>query len=766
MKVSRSAGFVIASVALIGAVVLTVAFLFYEVLFSYPATTEALDANTKLLLHMDGSNGSTVFTDSSLTPKTMTAFGNAQITTAQSKFSGASGVFDGTGDYLTTPASADFSFGTGNFTVDFWVRKNGTQSAAGIVGTRNAATSTNWSLEVLSDKVWVVRDNIAVFGAANSLSNLTWTHVALVRFGNTLTLYQDGVSQGSVSVTGQTWNSGDGVLVVGRNQSDVNANYLNGWLDEMRITKGVALWTSGFTPPDAPDTGSGTPSAPGTPTFTTVTQTSMRVNWTAAPGASNYKIERCAGVGCSSFTQIVSGVSALYYDDSGLSAGTSYSYRIRGTNASGDGTYSGTGTQVTGATPGTPGTPTFSSVTAVSMRVNWTAASGASSYKIERCVGAGCSIFTQLATGISTLYFDDAALTPSTSYSYRVRATNAQGDGSYSGTGSQSTAASGGGAAIPITGWAWSDTIGWIDLNCSNLGVCGSNSFGLSADTVNGTLSGYAWSDNVGWISANSSDLSGCPSAPCTATLGASALSGWLKAVSGGSAQSGGWDGYIALSDTDTGDGFSYGVSYGAGNFSGYGWGSTNVGWVDFSLAHTTYNTCTPSTTYTCSDSVTIVRTVTTAECQTTVTSPYIMCVAPQFCSTGSPVCITPEPTPEPGAGGLTGNLTVKPNLVGLNGTTTVYWAVNNVQVNSCAVTADDGSSSWSGEYSATSTCPTKYATGCTSLPIVKQTTFRLSCLDFDGNNYVETATVNLVPIFEENCNTGFIHVNGQCVRP
>ena len=57
------------------------------------------------------------------------------------------------------------------------------------------------------------------------------------------------------------------------------------------------------------------------------------------------------------------------------------------------------------------------------------------------------------------------------------------------------------------TGYAWSDTIGSIDLSCENSGVCGSLPFGLSIDE-SGNISGYAWSDNVGWISANAADLS------------------------------------------------------------------------------------------------------------------------------------------------------------------------------------------------------------------------------------------------------------------
>ena len=81
-------------------------------------------SSVSLLLHMDGTNGSTLFVDSSQSPKSVTASGNAQISTTQSKFSGSSGLFDGSGDYLSIPftSGGGFDFGTSNFTVEFFTR--------------------------------------------------------------------------------------------------------------------------------------------------------------------------------------------------------------------------------------------------------------------------------------------------------------------------------------------------------------------------------------------------------------------------------------------------------------------------------------------------------------------------------------------------------------------------------------------------------------------------------------------------------------------
>lgn len=93
------------------------------------------------------------------------------------------------------------------------------------------------------------------------------------------------------------------------------------------------------------------PGAPGSPTFSNILDTSMRVNWTATTGgASSYKVERCTGSGCSNFSEIGSGITNLYLDNYSLSPGTTYSFRIRGTNGSGDSAYSFAAEQATTAT--------------------------------------------------------------------------------------------------------------------------------------------------------------------------------------------------------------------------------------------------------------------------------------------------------------------------------------------------------------------------------------------------------------------------------
>ena len=71
-------------------------------------------------MHFNGTNGSTTMTDSSKNNLTVTSNNGTAITTAQSKFGGASALFDGTNDYVTTPNNSVFDFGTNDFTIEFW----------------------------------------------------------------------------------------------------------------------------------------------------------------------------------------------------------------------------------------------------------------------------------------------------------------------------------------------------------------------------------------------------------------------------------------------------------------------------------------------------------------------------------------------------------------------------------------------------------------------------------------------------------------------
>jgi len=214
---------------------------------------------TKLLLHMDGTDGSTTFTDS--TGKTVTANGNAQIDTAQSKLGGASVLFDGDGDYLSLADSDDWNFGSGDFTVDFWVNFNALDGYKPFIGqTIDAGNYCIFYLEHLGGNNYL-RFAMGVGGvdkgnyvAPLNVATGEWHHVAYVRSGTAFKIFLDGVSQTLTVITAIGANStGDWATTLNIGYLS-NVGYLNGWLDEVRISKGVARWTADFTPPTSPYT--------------------------------------------------------------------------------------------------------------------------------------------------------------------------------------------------------------------------------------------------------------------------------------------------------------------------------------------------------------------------------------------------------------------------------------------------------------------------------------------------------------------------------
>lgn len=221
------------------------------------STATKFDTDCKLMLHMDGSDASTTFTDSSLSARSVTANGDAQIDTARSKFGGASGLFDGTGDYLSVSNNSDFDFGSGDWTIDFWAYITGSVQAYGVYSFHSGGSGWGFLLATPANAgagyIGVYNDAATQFQIANTntaLTQNTWQHIALVASSGKLYFFIDGVLQnpGGTSFTG-TFNTSSHDLRIG----DFNAaGYLwTGSLDELRVVKGTAIWTSNFTPPSS-----------------------------------------------------------------------------------------------------------------------------------------------------------------------------------------------------------------------------------------------------------------------------------------------------------------------------------------------------------------------------------------------------------------------------------------------------------------------------------------------------------------------------------
>ena len=215
-----------------------------------------LDTNTSLLLHFDGSDGSTTFTDSSLSPKTFSVVGDAQIDTAQSKFGGASGLFDGTGDYIETPDHADWILGggTGPFTIDGWIRFNSVASC----GFLNQGETANdrWNIGFTGTELSFIQKTSGLtthnMTKSWSPSSNTWYHIAFIRgwggVNDDFAFTVDGSQVGTTSNVSDNIANFASHLIVGTKWDGGVFVPFNGWMDEWRISN-VARWTANFTPP-------------------------------------------------------------------------------------------------------------------------------------------------------------------------------------------------------------------------------------------------------------------------------------------------------------------------------------------------------------------------------------------------------------------------------------------------------------------------------------------------------------------------------------
>jgi hypothetical protein len=189
-----------------------------------------------LLLHCDGTNGSTTFTDNSPSPKTVTAAGNAQVTTTAPKFGTGAMLLDGSGDYATASASADFDFGTADLTVEFFVRWTSLGALTFLfdINAQSFALRFQDGRDFLLYLGGVLQAGITVSG----LTTNTWYYIAVVRSGNSFTLYIDGDAKGTRTSSASIGSSAL-PFVIGAYATGAFFG-TPGRLDEFRITKGVA----------------------------------------------------------------------------------------------------------------------------------------------------------------------------------------------------------------------------------------------------------------------------------------------------------------------------------------------------------------------------------------------------------------------------------------------------------------------------------------------------------------------------------------------
>lgn len=219
-------------------------------------TVPTVDTYTKLLLHMDGANGGTTFNDEAGHAATVA---NATTSTTKYKFGSTSGYFNGSSAYVTFADSADWALYGADFTIDFWINPSTQTGTNGeLVVQRNTGSLTYGTYfyinnsGVISFQSWVnnvKQVDLTSASSAVSVNTNTWQHIALVRYGNAWNIYVNGTSVASATNSWAGYDYTD-PLTIGVDVLNGGAvNYYTGYMDEVRISKGIARWTSNFTPP-------------------------------------------------------------------------------------------------------------------------------------------------------------------------------------------------------------------------------------------------------------------------------------------------------------------------------------------------------------------------------------------------------------------------------------------------------------------------------------------------------------------------------------
>jgi hypothetical protein len=216
-------------------------------------------ANVELLLHGNGSHGSTVILDSSKNGFTPSAIGgNASISTAQSRWGGSSIYFDGTGDYIAYNTLLP-ALGTADLTIEFWFMTTTTSKQQAIIDTKQVDGDSEPRVDFDNTFNGGANDGVLFFAGnagratSSALSANTWYHVAVTRTSNVWRLFVGGVQAGSnytlaTNMTRRRISLGCYTDV----QNTSSTNKFQGYLDDLRVTMGVSRYTTTFAVPTAP----------------------------------------------------------------------------------------------------------------------------------------------------------------------------------------------------------------------------------------------------------------------------------------------------------------------------------------------------------------------------------------------------------------------------------------------------------------------------------------------------------------------------------
>ena len=276
-----------------------------------------VDKYTVSLLHLDDG-----IKDE--TGKVWTANGGAKVSTAQSKLGGSSLYLNGSDQYLTTSNSTDFDFGSGDFTIDWWEYRTGNTNDNQIAFTSSISKyglAVGYTHSSTDGKItWWLSSNgtswdIALKRTMGDAIYNEWAHYALVRKSGVFYAFQNGILKDSLNSSLSIAYHSDTNPSIGR----FGGEQFNGYIDELRISKGIARWTKDFDP-----TASVT-----APTNLTATAGNSQVtlSWTAVEGATSYVVKRSTTAG-GEYITIANGVTDASYIDKSVTNGTTYYYVV------------------------------------------------------------------------------------------------------------------------------------------------------------------------------------------------------------------------------------------------------------------------------------------------------------------------------------------------------------------------------------------------------------------------------------------------------
>lgn len=208
---------------------------------------------TAPLTAVSGTSLLTNFTNAGILDNTgkndLETVGNAQIDTTTKKYGTGSMEFDGTGDWLLGQFTPNFVWGTEDFTVEAWVYPTSLSPGAdrNIVDFRDGDDNTSFRTGINGTNVPYVANTGGILNGSFTFSTNIWYHFAVTRASGTLTIWINGSSVGSNTTTTNFTGKG---LIIGASAASGSRGPFFGFIDDLRITKGVARYTTTFTPPD------------------------------------------------------------------------------------------------------------------------------------------------------------------------------------------------------------------------------------------------------------------------------------------------------------------------------------------------------------------------------------------------------------------------------------------------------------------------------------------------------------------------------------